>query len=60
MKKALAGCVLCRDCASKIDPHSVGVLTSRDMSMLGYSGCSSDKGNRLVLADRKCCQYNVT
>lgn len=57
MKRVLVGCVLCRDCANKISPAPIGILASRDMSILGYSGCKVDKANRLVEADRKCLHY---
>ena len=57
MKKPLAGCVLCRDCKNIAIPHPHGVLTSRDMDILGYAGCCMDKSNRLKLADRKCAYY---
>lgn len=57
MKKALAGCVLCRDCGNKIPPKAVGVLTVKDMTVLGYGGCLLDNNNRLIVADRKCLSY---
>ncbi len=53
-KKPLYGCVLCKDCSNKIDPKSIGVLASKDMLLLGYSGCSVDDNNYLTTADRKC------
>lgn len=57
MKKPLVGCVLCRDCKHKLPPHSVGVLTIKDLTFLGYSGCKLDNDNRLSEADRKCQSY---
>ena len=57
MKKALAGCILCRDCGKKAPPRAIGILTSKDMTILGHSGCLLDNDTRLVLADRKCLNY---
>lgn len=59
MKKPLWGCVLCRDCLNRMSPHSVGILTIKDMVILGYSGCTLDSNDRLVIADRKCLDYEV-
>ncbi len=57
MKKALASCVLCRDCSNKTSPKAFGVLTTKDMTVLNYSGCLLGNDNRLVNADRKCVSY---
>ena len=57
MKKPLSGCVLCRDCKNITMPNPIGVLTSRDMDILSYSGCTIDNATRLKLADRKCVNY---
>lgn len=56
-KKPLSGCVLCRDCADKTAPKPVGILTSKDMTTLGYSGCLVDSNNYLTEGDRKCANY---
>jgi hypothetical protein len=60
MKKPLPGCVLCRDCKNKTDPHPLGILSVMDMIKLGYSGCLVNDSNWLVVADRKCSKYEVT
>lgn len=58
-KKPLYGCVLCRDCSNKTAPMPMGILTTKDMILLGYSGCSFDSNNYLTEADRKCINYRV-
>jgi hypothetical protein len=58
-KKPLYGCVLCGDCSKKINPKSIGTLTSTDMTILGYSGCPVDGNTYLVNADRKCLNYKA-
>ena len=55
--KVLYGCVACCYCANKIVPLAVGILTSKDMMVLNYSGCAVLSGNRLTNASRKCNRY---
>ena len=57
MKKALHGCVLCRDCRFKGDSKPIDALSPKDMSILHYSSCTIDGLSYLVDADRKCVDY---
>ncbi len=63
----IEGCVKCIDdspkyatppCKNILPPDSIDVLTSRDMTILGYIKCKIDNQMYLSRADRKCNNYN--
>lgn len=58
-KKALYGCVLCRDCKFKRDPKPLSPLTTRDMIRLHCCSCAIDGKTYGVVADRKCLNYSL-